>query len=385
MKKINPKNSIMLILSFLIIYSVTSNSSVSNILATNSSNHIPEQLSSKDLVEISPIVIANDDVFESYGFPGDGSEENPYRIENYNITTTDKICISVSGYTTKHFTIQNCFLKTDTNDTIYIGKDKKLEVGSFQIDGNELISTQGSTLKVNGTVEGKIVNNEGFSLDAGIELIEPFVYVKNNTMNGNSAIRLIRTIEAWLVNNTCKDNSEVGIDLIDSNDTVVIGNNCSSNGDTGIRVENCVNVTLKYNYLTENFYGMRIIGSSDSLITNNYFESNTGYGLSMQGSVGLNKIYHNAFVDNNLAGTTIQALDDTGDQWYNEILLEGNFWDDWSPAVSSSYSIDGAAGSEDLYPLGEMPDIPEYTTGYYIFLVIVFSITIPLILYNKKR
>ena len=80
MKKINPKNSIMLIISFLIIYSVTSNSSVSNILATNSSNHISEQLSSKDLVEISPIVIANDDVFESYGFPGDGSEENPYRV-----------------------------------------------------------------------------------------------------------------------------------------------------------------------------------------------------------------------------------------------------------------------------------------------------------------
>ncbi|MHA1515573.1 MAG: hypothetical protein ACTSPF_08565, partial [Candidatus Heimdallarchaeaceae archaeon] len=117
----------------------------------------------------------------------------------------------------------------------------------------------------------------------------------------------------------------------------------------------------------------------------NSFDTSTSYGLSMSLSTGLNKIYHNMFKDNNLAGTTIQALDNAGDQWYDEVLEEGNWWSDWSGASSSTYIIDGSVGSEDLYPLGFVPEISEYTGGYTSYIMVIVILVIPIVIYSKKR
>ena len=109
MKKNNLKVSIMLILSLLIIYSVALNAGV-NLSSANTSLSSPsDQPSLKDLIEKSPMTIDYDSDFESYGFPGDGSAVNPYRIENYNITTSGDYCLNFGGYTTKHFIIQKLF------------------------------------------------------------------------------------------------------------------------------------------------------------------------------------------------------------------------------------------------------------------------------------
>ncbi|MCG3217292.1 MAG: hypothetical protein KAS63_11225, partial [Candidatus Heimdallarchaeota archaeon] len=43
-----------------------------------------------------PILIDSDDDFITYGFPGNGTEINPYIIENYNIITTTENGISIS-------------------------------------------------------------------------------------------------------------------------------------------------------------------------------------------------------------------------------------------------------------------------------------------------
>ncbi len=42
-------------------------------------------------------------------FPGSGTEEDPYVIEGYNITTTDENGIYITE-TTKHFIIRNCYV-----------------------------------------------------------------------------------------------------------------------------------------------------------------------------------------------------------------------------------------------------------------------------------
>ncbi|OLS32236.1 MAG: hypothetical protein HeimAB125_11000 [Candidatus Heimdallarchaeota archaeon AB_125] len=458
----------MAILTLLIIYSITLNSGVSNTLASPSLDTIPEQPSLNDLVVASPMVIDYDSDFEAYGFPGDGSPGDPYRIENYNITTTSDSCLSFGGYTTKHFIIQNCYLKTDTNYTITIGKHKNLHDGSFRIEGNDIESSSGGGLIINGSLDSGAYSNSIVSFDAGIEIKDSnftyvkgntisastairltnshgasviqnncnesteggiylvnsndaivtgnncsllrvdgslggkieenyivdidggidirdsdFTYVKGNTVQANTAIRLNNSSSAQLINNICDKNAEVGIKLTDSNDAVITGNNCSNNGDSGIRTEMSLNLIVTYNYLADNFFGMRIISSSESLITNNHFESNIGYGLSMQSSTGLNKIYHNAFYDNNLGGS--QASDDVGDQWYNEVLNEGNFWNDWSGTVSAHYTIDGAAGSEDLYPLGYIPEVSEYTKGYILLVIITLFLALPVVVFNKRR
>ncbi len=55
------------------------------------------------------IIIMNDWDFKNYNFTGEGSESNPYVIENYNITTTKDYAIYISS-TSKYFIIRNCNL-----------------------------------------------------------------------------------------------------------------------------------------------------------------------------------------------------------------------------------------------------------------------------------
>ena len=376
----------MIILSLLILYSVTSNTEVTNSLAKTSLSSPSNQPSLKDLIIQSPMTIDYDSDFESYGFPGDGSAVNPYRIENYNITTSGDYCLNFGGYTTKHFIIQNCFLKTDTNYAIYLGKYQNMAEDTVYILNNVIISTNNDGLKLNGGISSTIKENYIVSFTGGIDIRDSnFTYVAYNKIISELGIHILDSHGVIIHKNICNETTGDGISIENSDGTSITHNNCSNNGGTGILAENSLDLIISNNYLINNFFGMRIVGSSNSLITNNHFESSTSYGLSMSLSVGINKIYHNAFLDNNLAGSTIQALDDAGDQWYDEVLLQGNWWNDFTGSTSSSYTIDGVAGSEDLYPLGYVPEISEYTRGYMSFILITIFLAIPLVVYSKKR
>ena len=61
----------------------------------------------------APIYILQDGDFMD--FPGAGTPGNPYRIEGYNITTTEYAGIMISdvGGITQHFIIKNCYLDAD--------------------------------------------------------------------------------------------------------------------------------------------------------------------------------------------------------------------------------------------------------------------------------
>ena len=376
----------MLILSLLIIYSVTLNAGVNLSSAKTSLSFPSDQPSLEDLIVQSPMIIDYDSDFESYGLPGEGSAGDPYRIENYNITTSGDYCLNFGGYTTKHFIIQNCFLKTDTNYAIYLGKYKNMAEETVYILNNVIISTGNDGLKLTGGISSTIKDNYIVSFTGGIDIEDSdFTYVAHNTIISELGIHILDSHGASIYKNILNETTGDGISIENSNGTSITHNDCSNNGGTGIVAENSLDLIISNNYLINNFFGMRIVGSSDSLITNNHFEASTSYGLSMSLSVGINKIHHNAFLDNNLAGSTIQALDDAGDQWYDEVLLEGNFWDDFTGSTGSSYSIDGAAGSEDLYPLGYVPEISEYTSGYMSFIMITIFLAIPLTIYIKKR
>jgi len=386
MKKNNLKISIMLILSLLVLYNISANTNITNSSASTSSTVPPSLPVLEDLVDASPMTIDNDADFETYGFPGDGSAGNPYRIENYNITTTDDYCLNFGGYTTKCFIIQNCYLKTDTNYAIYLGKYQILANDTVSIFHNVIISTNNDGIRLNGGIGSSIKENHIVAFSGGIEIRESnFTYVKNNTVTSAIGIHTLDSPGVVIDKNICDKTTEIGISVENSHGAIITHNNCSNNADTGILAEHSLNLTISNNYIMNNFFGMRIVGSSGSLINNNLFDTSTLYGLNMSLSVGINKKPHNAFFDNTLGGSTIQAFDDAGDLWYDEGLEEGNHWNDWSGASSSTYSIDGAAGSEDLYPLDFVPEISEYTSGYIPFIMTIIFLAIPLVTYINKR
>jgi parallel beta-helix repeat protein len=104
---------------------------------------------------------------------------------------------------------------------------------------------------------------------------------------------------------------------------------------------------------------MHLCLSDFCVVTYNLLQENVGYGVHINVDSANNLIHHNSFVDNNLGGTS-QAYDNgTTNTWYDTATLEGNCWSDWSG--TGSYSIDGSAGSVDLYPLDCPPSEPSLT------------------------
>ena len=124
--------------------------------------------------------------------------------------------------------------------------------------------------------------------------------------------------------------------------------------------------------------------SDSCLITYNNLINNTEYGIFVE--TDNNEFYNNTFIDNNLGGTS-QAYDEgTGNNWYDTSTNTGNYWSEWS---SGSYSIDGSAGSVDLYPLSEIPIPPiiaEYGNRYLtIIIALIPLMLLGIVLLKRKK
>jgi nitrous oxidase accessory protein NosD len=99
-----------------------------------------------------------------------------------------------------------------------------------------------------------------------------------------------------------------------------------------------------------------------------------------------NTVYHNNFIDN-----ALQAFDESDNTWDNEILQQGNYWDDYIGLDANDdgigdnpYNISG--GSLDRYPLIEIytkkPETQKQTPGFEIMISIV---AIALFLFYERK
>ena len=157
-----------------------------------------------------------------------------------------------------------------------------------------------------------------------------------------------------LVNNTCNGNLFSGISLWQSENSILENNICKNNSIYGIYNLNSNKTEIKNNQCIRNNEGITLSGSNDCEITYNLLEENEEYGIDLFNQSDNNLIYYNSFRENNLAGMS-QAFDEgTGNIWYEDIAMEGNFWSDYV-GTSDNYTIAGSANSVDLYPLDEDP------------------------------
>ncbi|UCE11690.1 MAG: right-handed parallel beta-helix repeat-containing protein, partial [Candidatus Thorarchaeota archaeon] len=82
-------------------------------LSTQQANPECVNLNSQSYVEHGAIHITSDADFENQAWPGNGTEDNPYRIEGLNITT-DSVCVNITG-TNAFFVIQDCLFASSSN------------------------------------------------------------------------------------------------------------------------------------------------------------------------------------------------------------------------------------------------------------------------------
>ncbi len=199
------------------------------------------------------IIIKSDTDLISYGFPGDGTPENPYIIENLNIKQGN---IEI-GDTTKYLVVRNCFVSVP-------------ECIGFDCDPSSIELYENA----DGTVA--IINNTITSPAAGIHILA----VDSVLIKGNTFIECYKGIYISSGNNlTVQSNSFIRCDT---------GMNTGLSYISKMSDNSFIDCTrgmwvCSYNslYVNNSFWNCRIICASPLVILeqNNTFENNTINGL----------------------------------------------------------------------------------------------------------
>lgn len=366
----------------------------------------------------APILIETDNDFILGGYPGTGSRVDPYRIENYNITSITESCgINISA-TSQFFVIQNCYIDC-VDFGIWISW---VGYSTVNIMNNTIVNHNLFALKLRDTSGASILNNlidnsgDGLYLDNSDDIIingntctysnnkaMTIRFGENITLENNYCARNeigldIRFFRDVLVsNNTFLKNREYGIKVFNIFDSIFRLNTIKKNKDQGLLITYTSNVEIKSNFITNNKNGIFAEGlsnteifnntlnsnlnrgirfhlSDNNLITYNRIRNNTVYGIYLNFSND-NIIHHNNFIDNNLGGLSqAYSSGDRNNTWFDSTRLEGNFWSNLYGG--GYYQIEGSISSHDFYPLEEpilipRPSEPIEQNPHLIFWVII--------------
>jgi parallel beta-helix repeat protein len=364
-----------------------------------------------------PILIRGDGDFTE--FPGTGTKEDPYLIENYYIgSISDSVGINISA-TNSYFVIRNCYINV-LDYGIWISW---ISHGTAQIINNTCISNNvngidlwdaSGTILANNTL---ISNGDGLSVIASddvsvtsnncsynnqigisVKFVDNASLEDNYCINNNigmdvdfsrnvkvsdnifiqnfiTGISLSNSFTSFFLNNKISKNQEEGIALEDSENIILSTNNLSlnKNGITsiGLRNSQIYNNTIKSNINR----GISLVLSDGNLITYNHIENHTGYGIHAN-LTSQNSIHHNNFINNNIGGISqAYSRDGINNTWYSPETKEGNFWDNWLGV--GLYLIEGFSGSYDIYPLENPVSPPQVIEPferkpYFIYLITIF-------------
>ncbi|MFW9793308.1 MAG: right-handed parallel beta-helix repeat-containing protein [Candidatus Thorarchaeota archaeon] len=362
--------------------------------------------------EHEPINITSDADFIARaaleGWPGNGSEANPYLIDGYNITYKGYKIRIVN--VTVHFGIRDCYLASNSSGVLTDPSD----------DGICLINVSHATVNSN-----EIVNNE----DCGVYVESSHIYGYGNRLFGNYRGIIFKNVSEWdfyscdIVDSieisfwilNCTDfhfrqyyvssKTGQGILIQDSSDFTVRYidiDNCSleiRNSSTcemylngfynrsKIVIDGCSGISVRRNQIiAPSDYGILVSRSNHIFVSQNTIDSSALAGIASIDSVTCNYtanyIWHcrNGILINNETSSFFTynyifnqteygiRIDDGSDNWiYNNLITSegvgfflddgsGNHWDDgvflgnfMGGIEDGVYQIDGSAGSVDHF------------------------------------
>jgi parallel beta-helix repeat protein len=270
-----------------------------------------------------PFNIQSDDNFTDYGFLGSGTKENPFRIENYYINTTEEKAISISK-TEKYFLITDCFVIAEKYG-IFI---QEVANGTAQIHNNICVDCWDG-IYVLDSMYSEIVNNTcKNNINEGIRITES----RNSLISGNlcknnfDGLIVYRSSQTIIENNTCEGNLGYGIIIWDTHTDyirfnicnnnnyglsgwlfygIIADNICSNNTMGGIELSGSSYSTAINNTCKNNGFGIYNIESFSTLITNNTCDAND-YGIFLTMGSWYNTIVNNTCVDNLMDGIYLE-------------------------------------------------------------------------------
>ena len=320
---------------------------------------------SLNYVDSEAIIISGDSDFVDLGFSGNGSESNPYVIENLNIRTESYRGISVRD-TTSHFIIKDCYI-----DAYAIGiQIESVAAGTANIQNNTCRGIKGGTGMVLLYTSGiTLTDNLCFNNYEGmyVEACHYLNYTNNRCGFNNVPFTMRYSYNAYIVNNTFDYGQYNGINAYACNNSVFSNNTLIDLGSSyywgasaAIDISYSSNLTIAYNKITESREGIALASVMESLIMGNVIIGCPRYGiytsLYMTGFVSTNNTYqHNFFIANAYEYTywysaESQAYDDgKNSTWYDVNTNIGNYWSNYTG--SGTYPIDGDYSFYDTYPI----------------------------------
>ncbi len=272
------------------------------------------------LEDHDPIEIFSDNDFLTQGWPGNGSESNPFIIEGL-IIRDPYISIEVWN-TSMHFEIRRCIL-TQQNPH----------------------GTGGPALAFRNVTNGRVSNCFMNETTKGIMMINSTDFqITDSILFGNLdyAIYIADGKEVFIANNTIYD-TDSGITLFDTTN-VTIRDNRIYDCFGGLYLWDVQSCNITGNTIWRNYIGVGMIGGQ-SIITNNSIYGNENTGIRVNSGTASNIIYGNHIGWN---GAT-NARDDSNSTDWDDSLGMGNWWSDW--LGMGNYSIPGTANSSDQWPL----------------------------------
>jgi len=314
-------------------------------------------------IDHDPIVIVTDDNFTDYGFPGTGTSEDPYLIDNLEISSLDHYFIdngiSIQD-TTKHFVIKNCLISADlraivvTNVTantaqiisnsfsecqygIKFSYAEGMIIRNNNLANCESYAVYGEHINKNAT----ITKNTRYNFEGGgirMRHCNNVTIDSNEFTNGGSGISLTNS-SGYIINNICSYAGGISTGSTDFDEPIYFWNNTIERNDgDGISASyatEVINNTLNYNY-----EGGLDVSYHAHLVLNNTIRGNKfGADFNSVGVFSKNKILRNRNIG--------LYFDDT--KSYDDSNITDNIFFANGIGIKIDYSVDYANISYNLF------------------------------------
>ena len=137
-----------------------------------------------------------------------------------------------------------------------------------------------------------------------------------------------------------------GVDVYHGKNIIIYANNMTENALNAIELQETSNSIIFGNRLAESHTGININSTKDSVLTRNDI-TNNDFGVCLVGSSNNNKLYHNNFINNSQQVSGFASTN----TWDNGYPSGGNYWSNytgWDYYYGSNQDLTGSDGVGDI-------------------------------------
>ncbi|MFW6176718.1 MAG: NosD domain-containing protein, partial [Thermoplasmatota archaeon] len=242
-----------------------------------------------ELIKHTPIHINGNNDFisksEKEDWKGNGSANNPFIIENYDIDARSAGNAIMISNTDLRFVVKNCMVYNAAfiSNPYLAGEGIAVyNASNGVIMKNTVFSNDGDGIDLQKANNITIFNNEALNnYDDGIHITDSsnnMVYENTVSTNDDDGINIDGgSTNNIIKNNTINLNSRYSVFMFYSNENV-IENNSIIKSKAGLFISNCKNSVINNNEIEGSGYGIYLLNSNRSKIYSNFI-TETDYGI----------------------------------------------------------------------------------------------------------